>query len=94
MTAEQSRTVAVPPSPGVPALLDFEARQPWGSPAKEHAILVDLGMRPARYYQLLNAAIQTREALEHDPELTHRLLRLRATLIAQRATTRPTQETA
>jgi len=64
----------------VPAatLLAFEAQ--WGAHTghKEEAIRRELGVTPARYYQLLGRAIDTREALERDPVLVHRLQDARA----------------
>lgn len=45
--------------------------------AKEEAIRADLGISPARYYQLLGRLIDTAEAQEHDPMLVKRLRRLR-----------------
>lgn len=56
-------------------LLDFEAAHPTWTGKKEEAIMAELGMRPARYWQLLHRAVLTREALEHDPVTTHRILR-------------------
>ena len=58
-------------------LLDFEER--WGvtHPHKEEAIRVELGITPARYYQLLGRIIDTREAIEARPMLVHRLQRIR-----------------
>ncbi len=54
-------------------LLAFEAK--WGAHTghKEEAIRRELDVTPARYYQLLGRAIDTREALELDPLLVHRL---------------------
>ena len=58
-------------------LLDFESHWPRHTAAKEETIRVELGITPGRYYQLLNRAIETREALETHPMLVRRLLRLR-----------------
>lgn len=58
-------------------LLDFETAWPRHSSAKEETIRSELQLTPARYYQLLARAIDTREALEYDPMLTHRLRRIR-----------------
>lgn len=58
-------------------LLDFESHWPRHSGIKEETIRVELGITPARYYVLLNRAIETREALETHPMLVRRLLRLR-----------------
>jgi len=64
------------------ALLEFEAR--WfqaqrrrHAGAKEEAVRAELGLSPARYYQLLGRLIDTVEALEHDPMLVKRLRRVR-----------------
>lgn len=59
------------------ALLDFEAEWRRHVGAKEEAIRADLGLSPARYYQLLGRLIDTTAALEHDPMLVKRLRRLR-----------------
>lgn len=58
-------------------LLAFEDR--WGTHTgnKEEAIRRELDLAPARYYQLLNRAIDSREALEVDPQLVRRLQRTR-----------------
>lgn len=45
--------------------------------AKEEAIRSQLGLAPARYYQLLGRLIDTGDALEHDPMLVKRLRRVR-----------------
>ncbi|MCC3276682.1 MULTISPECIES: DUF3263 domain-containing protein [unclassified Arthrobacter] len=45
--------------------------------AKEQAIRDLFGMSATRYYQVLNALIDTEEALAHDPMLVKRLRRLR-----------------
>ncbi len=42
----------------------------------DHARQV-LGLTPPKFRQLVNAAIDKPEALEHDPQLVRRLLRLR-----------------
>lgn len=78
-----SRTAAteLPELPEFPErdarILDFERRD-WPHPgAKEEAIRVELGLSAARYYQLLNAVIDSPAALRHDPMLIRRLRRLR-----------------
>lgn len=73
------------PTPTIPELLDYEAQWRRHSGAKEEAIRADLNIPPARYYQLLSRAIDTREALEHDPMLTHRLRRQREERISRQA---------
>jgi hypothetical protein len=59
------------------ALLDFEKN--WWSltGSKESEIRERFGISPTRYYQLLNALIDTPDALAHDPLLVKRLRRLR-----------------
>lgn len=72
------------------ALLDFEARW-WAAQwrrhagAKEEAVRAELGLSPARYYQLLGRLIDTTEAQEHDPMLVKRLRRLRDAGIRERS---------
>ncbi len=59
-------------------ILAFE-RQWWKyAGAKEQAIRELFDMSATRYYQVLNALIDTPSALEADPMLTKRLRRLRA----------------
>lgn len=75
--------VDVTQSPAVPVdrtaeLLAFEAAHPTPDGGrKEDAIYRELGMTPARYYQLLLRLIDTDQALRLDPVLVHRLRRLR-----------------
>ena len=45
--------------------------------AKEDAIRAEFGLSAARYYQLLNALIDTPAAVRHDPMLVGRLQRAR-----------------
>lgn len=76
------------PMPTVTDLLDFEekwGRDPHRQPAKLEACYTELGISPARYFQLLGRAIDTVEAVEYAPMLVKRLRRLRdARLAAQR----------
>lgn len=58
-------------------LLEFESRFPAHGAAKEEALRSELGLTPARYYQLLGRLVETAEALAFDPLLVHRLRRLR-----------------
>jgi Protein of unknown function (DUF3263) len=59
-------------------ILTFE-RQWWKyAGAKEQAIRELFDMSATRYYQVLNALIDRREALEVDPMLVKRLRRMRA----------------
>ncbi|WP_425956014.1 DUF3263 domain-containing protein [Xylanimonas sp. McL0601] len=60
-------------------ILAFE-RQWWKyAGAKEQAVRELFDMSATRYYQVLNALIDTPEALAADPMLVKRLRRLRAT---------------
>src|SRR4051794_40567330 len=59
------------------AILDFE-RQWWHhAGAKEAAIRSQFSLTAARYYQLLNAVIDSPGAVRHDPLLVKRLQRAR-----------------
>ena len=69
-------------------LLRFE-RQWWKyAGAKEQAIREQFDMSATRYYQLLNALIDTADALAFDPLLVKRLRRLRSTRQRTRAARR------
>lgn len=58
-------------------ILAFE-RQWWRhAGAKEDAIRSEFGLSAARYYQLLNAVIDSPAAVRHDPMLVKRLIRAR-----------------
>lgn len=59
----------------VQQLLDFEAAHPAWTGEKDLACERVLGLRPARYYQLLHRAVMTLEALAYDPMTTHQVLR-------------------
>ncbi|MGN6693888.1 MAG: DUF3263 domain-containing protein [Aquihabitans sp.] len=56
-------------------LLAFEGEHPEHTTHKEAEIPRQLGIAPARYYQLLGRLIWTEDALRIDPMLTHRLRR-------------------
>lgn len=56
-------------------LLDFEAKWPRHTGAKEELIRDELRISPARYYQLLNRAAASLEGQAHDPITAHRVLR-------------------
>ncbi len=59
------------------AVLALEARG-WEAPgAKERAVREELGLVPVRYYQVLNALLDTERALAHDPVTVNRLRRVR-----------------
>ena len=68
------------------AILTLEAAWPRHGGMKEEKIRSQLGMSPARYYQLLGRLIDTEEALDFDPLLIRRLRRLRDTRERQRTT--------
>ncbi|MFF3731397.1 DUF3263 domain-containing protein [Streptomyces sp. NPDC002476] len=59
------------------AVLALERRSWAGPGAKERAIRERLGISPTRYYQLLNALLDDRRALEEDPVTVNRLRRVR-----------------
>ena len=66
-------------------ILDFE-RQWWHhAGAKEAAIRSEFSLSAARYYQLLNAVIDSPDAVRHDPMLIKRLQRARASRVHTRA---------
>lgn len=71
------------------AILDFEALWPRQTGAKEQAIRRQFGLSVARYYQVLNALIDSREAVVHDPMLVRRLQRIREETVRSRTATRP-----
>lgn len=63
--------------PDACTLLDSEAR--WPHPhrgAKDLAIERELGVRPARLYQLLHRAAASREGQSYDPVTAHRVMRM------------------
>ncbi|MFJ6849066.1 DUF3263 domain-containing protein [Streptomyces sp. NPDC091271] len=68
---------AAPLSDQERAVLALERRSWPGPGAKERAIREDLGISPVRYYQLLNALLEDRRALEADPVTVNRLRRVR-----------------
>lgn len=75
------------------AILGFEGAWSRHAGAKEEAIRAELGLSPARYYQLLGRLIDRSASLEHDPMLVKRLRRLRdqrhATRLARAAGEHP-----
>lgn len=68
---------AAPLSEQQRAVLALERRYWAGPGAKERAVREQLGMSPVRYYQLLNALLDDRRALEEDPVTVNRLRRVR-----------------
>jgi hypothetical protein len=86
MPAEPRRAAAPDPAasggdPGLTALelaiLAFEARWTGRLGAKESAIRAEFDLSAARYYQVLDALIESPVALRRDPILVRRLQRLR-----------------
>lgn len=78
MTSPAVDSSASPLSARDADILDFE-RHWWKSAgAKDQTIRERFDMSPTRYYQVLNALIDTPEALAADPLLVKRLRRLRA----------------
>lgn len=70
-------------------VLEFE-RQWWGhSGAKEQRIRAEFGWTAARYYQVLNAVIDTAVAVRYDPVLVGRLREVRDDRAERRRTRRP-----
>ena len=70
------------------ALLEFE-KQWWAMPgSKESEIRERFDISPTRYYQLINALIDSEIALAHDPLLVKRLRRLRSTRQKERTARR------
>jgi hypothetical protein len=74
-----------PEAPGAADLSDrdrqvlrFEQRTWRYQAAKDEAIRAEFGLSPARYYQLLNALIESPAARAAEPMLVGRLSRLRA----------------
>lgn len=59
------------------AILGFEHEWWRHGGAKDEAIRREFGVTAARYYQLLNALIDSPAAVAHDPMLVRRLLRVR-----------------
>lgn len=58
-------------------LLAFESRWPRHTPDKDHRIRHELGITPARFYQLLARAAKTVEGIAADP-ITARRVRERS----------------
>jgi hypothetical protein len=58
-------------------ILDFERDWMQHAGAKEDAVRAEFGLSTARYYQVLNAVIDSPEALSYDPMLVRRLQRMR-----------------
>ncbi|NEM92377.1 DUF3263 domain-containing protein [Galbitalea soli] len=75
------------------AILEFERTWWHHAGAKEAAIRAEFSLSAARYYQVLNAVIDSPDAVRHDPMLVGRLQRARDARTrarAARAFTTPT----
>jgi hypothetical protein len=59
--------------PTVQELFDFENRHPRHTSHKEMLIVDELGLPPARYYQLLIHAVTSEEGVRLDPLLCGRI---------------------
>lgn len=66
-------------------LLHFESQWPVMSGAKETAIRETFGVPPARYYQRLNALLESGNAVKLDPIAVRRLLRARNRRLSARS---------
>lgn len=69
-------------------ILDIENRLWIQTGPKDAAILLELGLNPLRYYQLLNDLLDDGRALRHNPVLINRLRRRREAMRAGRAARR------
>ncbi|RCW40755.1 uncharacterized protein DUF3263 [Halopolyspora algeriensis] len=67
------------------AILAFESEWWHQAGSKERNIRERFGFSPTRYYQRLNRLLDDPEALEQDPALVKRLLRLRDARAEHRA---------
>jgi hypothetical protein len=83
---ESGHPVASTPHERELAILEFERRSWRHKGAKEEAIRTVFGLSAARYYQMLNAVIDSPDALRHDPMLIKRLQRAREARAHARAT--------
>ena len=72
------------------ALLDFERAHPRHTGGKEEAIIRDLGIKPARYYQLLHRAAVSLEGQAHDPFTAKRVMGHRAHVLPTLGPPNPT----
>ena len=70
------------------AILEFERHWWKYAGAREQAVREQFDMSATRYYQVLNALIDTPEALADDPLLVRRLRRLRSARQRQRSARR------
>lgn len=65
-------------------VLDFERDWTRHAGAKEDAVRAEFGLSSARYYQILNALIDSPAAIVYDPMLVRRLQRMREARMSAR----------
>jgi hypothetical protein len=65
-------------------ILDFERDWTRHAGAKEDAVRAEFGLSSARYYQILNALIDSPAAIVYDPMLVRRLQRMREARMSAR----------
>ncbi|RFA09958.1 hypothetical protein B7R54_12660 [Subtercola boreus] len=82
---ESSRAGSSPLPERDQRILEFERTWWTHAGAKEQAIRSEFGLSAARYYQLVNALLDSPVALAFDPMLIRRLQRVRDTRTAARA---------
>ncbi len=70
-------------------ILDFERDWARHAGAKEDAVRAEFGLSAARYYQVLNAVIDSPAAIVYDPMLVRRLQRMREARMSARILRRP-----
>ena len=75
ITAQQATAAGLSERDG--EILEFERHWWKYAGAKETAVREKFDMSSTRYYQVLNALIDTESALAHDPMLVKRLRRMR-----------------
>lgn len=87
---------AAEPDAGAPVLaardrriLDFERDWTRHAGAKEDAVRAEFGLSSARYYQILNALIDSPAAIVYDPMLVRRLQRMREARMSARTLRKP-----
>lgn len=66
-------------------MLSFEGRWWRHAGAKEEAIRAEFGLSATRYYQLLNAVIDSPAAMAYDPMMVRRLQRMRTARMRARS---------
>jgi len=89
-SVESDQPVAHALTPREIAVLDFEREWTRHAGAKEEAIREVFGLSAARYYQVLNAVIDSPHAVRRDPMLIKRLQRARDARVQTRAARRLT----